>query len=43
MDGVSKLIQAYPGDVENKFEEALIQFSELLETDLLNLNKTFMN
>ena len=31
--GASKLIEAYPEDVENEAEEELIQFSELLKTD----------
>ena len=31
--GASKLIEAYPEDVENEVEEELIQFSELLKTD----------
>ena len=32
--GATKLIHAYPEDLEKEFEEELVQFSELLKTDL---------
>ena len=35
-DGASKLIQAYPEDVEKDFEDELIQFSELLKNEIVS-------
>lgn len=35
--GATKLVQIYPEDLEKEFKEELIQFWELLKTDLFSL------